>query len=52
MELKKDNTIRCNYTIPESIVNRLEEYSKKNNISKSRLIAVLLDKFLKENGVV
>ena len=40
-----------NYTIPKSVVDRLNEYAVKNNISKSYLITKLLDKFLEDEEI-
>jgi hypothetical protein len=49
IELKRDKTVRCNYTIPEGIVKKLHTFSKENKISKSNLISHLLDKFFQED---
>ena len=48
MELKKDNTIRCNYTIPKYIVELLSEHKEIKNISRSKLITYLLDEYFKK----
>lgn len=50
MELKRDKTVRCDYTIPESIVKRLKVLCKNEKLSMSRLIAHLLDDYLKQRS--
>lgn len=40
------------YTIPEGIIEKLNQYSKKSMIPKSRIVSMLLEKFLKGKNKV
>jgi metal-responsive CopG/Arc/MetJ family transcriptional regulator len=44
------SAIRETYTIPEEFVNKLNEYSKKSMIPKSRLVTKLLKDFLENEA--
>ncbi len=44
------SAIRETYTIPEELVNKLNEYSKKSMIPKSRLVTKLLKDFLENEA--
>lgn len=39
---------RTSYNISESILNKFNEISEKNAMNKSKLIEILIDKWIKE----
>lgn len=42
--------IKETFTIPEEILKKLNDYSNKSMVPKSRLVSKLLKEFLENNG--
>ncbi len=48
--VEETKSLRQTFTIPQYIVNRLEEYAKKYNKKKSQIVAKALEEYLQKES--